>query len=347
MENLVLVGAGYWDGAPDGVATRGLYNLSPDTGEWVSVTDGLPDKVEVRGIARRGSILYVGTQLGPCRSADGGQSWTLLELPGRERVVWSIMPVGAATLYVGTEGTSIYKSDDDGETWRLLSVPAPTGLVAMGFPTRVVRLAHDPANEQEIYAALEVGGVVRSLDGGETWTDCSAHLIELSRQDHLRSRIGSNTDTEGMLDSHALVVSAAQPGTVMLANRMGLFRSADKGDHWAPMDIGRFSELTYARDLKVSPHDPNTLFGAFSVSANSKRGSLYRSPDLGESWTRFDHDVLIESTLMIIAPSNETPDRVYCAARRGQVFGTEDGGASWREFPLPDGVQGVYALACA
>jgi hypothetical protein len=29
------------------------------------------------------------------------------------------------------------------------------------------------------------------------------------------------------------------------------------------------------------------------------------------------------------------------------VFGTEDGGKSWREHPLPDGVEGVYALAAA
>ena len=347
MESMVLVGAGYWDGAPDGVATRGLYHLSPESGEWSSVTGGLPENVEVRGMAVRGSTLFAGTQFGPCRSTDVGRSWTLMALPGTERVVWSIMPVGEATLYVGTQGTSIYKSDDDGETWRLLSVPTPGGMVRMGFPTRVIRLAHDPANEQEIYAGLEVGGVVRSLDGGETWTDCSAHLIELSQQDHLRSRIGSDTDAEGMLDSHALVVSAARPGTVILANRMGLFRSADKGDHWSPIDIARYSELTYARDLKVSPHDPNTLLAAFSISADSLRGSLYRSQDLGESWTRFDHGVSIESTLMTIAASNETPDRVYCAARRGQVFGTEDGGESWREFPLPDGVQGIYALACA
>jgi hypothetical protein len=28
------------------------------------------------------------------------------------------------------------------------------------------------------------------------------------------------------------------------------------------------------------------------------------------------------------------------------VFGTADGGESWRETPLPAGVQHIYALAC-
>src|SRR5215831_7043695 len=92
------------------------------------------------------------------------------------------------------------------------------------------------------------------------------------------------------------------------------------------MDIGRFSPLTYAHDVKVFPHDAQTLLGAFSIAAVSDAGSLYRSPDLGATWTRFDHDVSVDSTLMIIAASAQSPERVYCAARRGQVFGTEDGG---------------------
>jgi hypothetical protein len=28
------------------------------------------------------------------------------------------------------------------------------------------------------------------------------------------------------------------------------------------------------------------------------------------------------------------------------VFGTQDGGKSWLEMPLPQGVQHIYALAC-
>jgi photosystem II stability/assembly factor-like uncharacterized protein len=147
-----------------------------------------------------------------------------------------------------------------------------------------------------------------------------------------------------MMDTHALAISAAQPGTVFLANRLGLFRSDDKGESWSDMEIGRFSPLTYARDVKVFPHDPHTLLGAFSIAAVSDAGSLYRSADLGATWTRFDHEVSINSTLMIIAASAQTPERVYCAARRGQVFGTEDGGKSWQTYPLP--AEGVYALAC-
>jgi hypothetical protein len=34
-------------------------------------------------------------------------------------------------------------------------------------------------------------------------------------------------------------------------------------------------------------------------------------------------------------------------SRCGQVFGTPDGGRTWRESRLPEGVEDVYALACA
>ena len=77
-----------------------------------------------------------------------------------------------------------------------------------------------------------------------------------------------------MMDTHALAISAAQPGTVFLANRLGLFRSDDKGESWSDMEIGRFSPLTYARDVKVFPHDTQTLLGALSIAAVSGRRAL-------------------------------------------------------------------------
>jgi photosystem II stability/assembly factor-like uncharacterized protein len=347
MEMKVFVGAAFWDQARQGAQTAGLFSLA-ESGEWRHVTEGLPDEVEVRCIAmREPETIHVGTQHGPYRSDDGGRSWRAMELPGIERLVWSILPCDGGIIYVGTQGTSIYRSDDDGESWRQLSVAAPGGMVKMGFPPRVIRLAVDPSEPDTVYAGFEVGGIARSLDGGETWADCGAGLLELSKEDRFKSQLLSDTDTEGMMDSHAVIVSRSAPGSVILANRMGLFRSSDRGETWRPIEIGRFSDLTYARDVMVSPHDPDTLLAALSESSRGVAGSLYRSGDLGETWERFDHGVSIDSTLMTVAASARTPERVYCAARRGQVFGTEDGGASWRAYPLPDGVEGVYAIACA
>lgn len=351
----VIVGAGQWRGAADHSRAQGLFGLNPGNGGWEPLHEGLPADVEVRHLVRRPDspdIVYAGTQGGPYRSEDGGASWRALPLPDgtsdEERVVWSLAlhPVNPDTVFAGTQGTAVFRSDNGGESWTRLPVPLPPGAVVMNFPMRVIEVAVDPVKADEIYVALEVGGLVRSLDGGATWESCNGHLLEFAEQPRLKSRILSDTETEGMMDSHALTISPGHPGRPFLANRMGLFRSDDKGMRWNELDIARYSPLTYARDVRVSHHDPERLYAALSVAAISDAGSLYRSDDFGESWARFDTGVSIDSTLMIIAESVTTPDRVYCAARRGQVFGTEDGGATWTEHDLPEGVQGVYALAC-
>ena len=113
------------------------------------------------------------------------------------------------------------------------------------------------------------------------------------------------------------------------------------------MEVGRFSPLTYARDVQVSPHDARTLYACLSPAARSEAGTLYRSDDLGQSWRRLDRGITARSTMMTMALHAKDPNQVYCATRGGQVFGTQDGGATWREYPLPDGVQDVYAVACA
>jgi photosystem II stability/assembly factor-like uncharacterized protein len=249
---------------------------------------------------------------------------------------------------VGTSPAAVYRSDDGGDSWRRLPGFKPVERVRMtGFATRVIRLSADPSRPDDVYAALEVGGVMKSADGGETWTDCSGPLVKLAEQSHLKSRIGSDTEIEGMMDSHALCVSAARPGTVFLAVRMGLFKSADAGGNWEDMRIGRFSPLTYARDVQVAPHDPRVLYACLSPAARSTDGSLYRSDDVGETWRRFDHDIKARATMMALATNRRDPDQVYCVSRCGQVFGTQDGGKTWSESPLPEGIQDVYAVACA
>lgn len=351
MPNHVYAAAAPGIGASSN-ATGGIYRLEVETSRWEKLTTGLPDGVEARCVAARADtprILHLGTQSGLYRSGDGGDSWSALDLPGKSRVVWSILlhPSDAQRIYVGTEGTTVYRSRDGGRRWDELTPPAPAGMVKTGFPCRVIRLAFDSSDPDRIYAGLEVGGVMRSDDGGDSWMGCNEGLLEFTSEPRFRSRIVSDSETEGMMDSHALATSPARPGAVFLANRMGLFRSDDGGRRWQEMGIGRFSPLTYARDVKLSQHDPRTMYAALSVAAVSDRGSLYRSRDLGETWQRFDHGVAIKSTLMVVAESPADPLRIYCATRKGQVFGTVDGGKRWQEHHLPQGVEGVYGLWAA
>ena len=329
----------------------GIFRQAVGDGRWTQLTKGLPEVTQVQAIVvhpTNPDVLYLGTRSGPYRSANRGESWERLDFPeGAE--VWSILvhPSNPRILYAGTSPVGVYRSDDGGDSWRRLpNAVQPERVKMKSFTCRVMRLVADPARPEELYAALEVGGVMRSLDGGETWDDCSSDLLKLAELPQLRSKIDSDTDIEGMLDGHAVCVTGAKPGAVFLAVRMGLFESGDRGSSWRSMEIGRFSPLTYGRDILVSPANPRHLYACLSPAARSKDGSLYRSQDLGESWTRFDHGVKADSTMMAVALHRRDPDQVYCVSRGGQVFGTQDGGRTWAEHHLPDGVQDVYAIAC-
>ena len=330
----------------------GLFRTTPDDGRWSALTEGLPDAVEVRAIAIHPSdhdVIYAGTQDGPYRSLDGGERWERLGFPDRGAVVWSIAfhPTRPQVMYAGVAPVAVYRSEDGGDTWQKLEGAISPEHCPMGFPTRVIRIAVDAGHPDDVYAALEVSGVIRSEDGGESWADLSEPLIDLSQKSHLRSRICSDTESEGMLDSHAIAVSPAKPGAPFLAVRMGLFESGDRGESWRDMEIGRFSPLTYCRDVVVSPHDARVMYACLSPAARSHDGTLYRSGDLGRTWKRYDRGVKANATMMKVALHPAHAERVYCVSRCGQVFGTEDDGATWREYRLPENVRDVYTVACA
>ena len=329
----------------------GLFRTTPDDGQWQSLTKGLPENVESRVMAihpKNRDVIFAGTQDGPYRSTDGGENWERLGFPERGAIVWSLAfhPTQPNTMYAGLAPTGVYRSDDGGDNWRKLAGATTEEHCPMEFPTRTIGIAVDPNHPDDIYVALEVSGVLHSRDGGDTWTDLSAPLIKLSEQPHLKSRLTSHTDASGMLDSHAIVVSAATPGRAVLAVRMGLFSTDDHGASWQDMQVGQHSPLTYCRSVIVSPQDPRVLIAGLSRAARGQEGSIYRSGDNGKSWKRIDHGIKANATMMMVAQHRGDPARIYGASRCGQVFGTEDDGASWREYPLPQGVVDVYAVAC-
>jgi len=337
--------------SPGSGARGGIFRQTVGDDRWEPLTKGLPEATQVQAITvhpTEPDVIYLGAWTGLYRSLDRGERWERLGFPDPLTEVWSVLvhPADPRILYAGTSPVGVYRSDDGGDTWRRLTGAGQAERLKMSFACRVMRLAVDPAHPDEVYAALEVGGVMRSRDGGERWEDCSADLVSLAERPHLRSRIQSDSDTEGMLDGHALCVSPARPGTVILAVRMGLFRSTDRGVSWQDLEVRRFSPLTYARDVRVSPHDPRVLYACLSPAARSQDGSLYRSPDLGETWTRVDHHVQPESTMMAVALHPRDPAQVHGATRSGQVFSTRDGGISWRADRLPPDVGEVYAIAC-
>ncbi len=331
---------------PDQKGTVGVFARPVETGRWEHVLTG-HETYTVNVHPTNPNVVFAGTADGVYRSTDRGKSFQRTDFPDKGIQIWSFL-VDAndrKLVYAGGSPISMYRSEDTGETWRALPNPGMPDRAVMPFACRVMRMAQHPSQAGTIFAALEVNGVMRTANGGESWSDCSTDLIRLAQQPHLKSKIVSDTYNEGMLDGHAIAISPADPNKVILAVRMGLFETKNGGQTWEDMEVGRFSPTTYGRDIKVSPQDGNTLYAALSVAASSTDGALYRSTDKGSTWKRFDK-VQVHGTIMSVALHQTDPDQVFIGARYdGEIYGTEDGGATWDSLPLPAGVKDLYSVA--
>ena len=346
-QSYLFAGVAGYVGRPDAEGDVGVFRRATGDGAWQHVLDGL-ETYTVQVHAGDPSVVFAGTEDGVWRSTDHGATFQRADFPESGRQIWSFLVDSRDKnrILAGASPIGVFRSDDCGATWQALPDVGVAEHCKVIFDARVMRMVQHPTRPDEIYGALEVNGVIRSSDGGETWQDCSAHLIELSEQEHLKSKIVSDTFAEGMLDVHAITICPARPDEVIVALRMGLFRSTDQGQTWQDMELGRFSPTTYGRDVKISAQDSKTLYAALSVAAASHDGGVYRSTDAGETWQRFDK-VQVHGTIMSIGLHPRDAGQVYIGARyNGEVFGTTDGGATWSEMPLPGAVKDIYALSC-
>src|SRR5258705_199716 len=263
---------------------------------WELASSGLPAAPAIRAIAthpEHPDTVYVGTQDGPYRSDDHGDHWEKLDVPDHGLPVWSLAfdPRNSQVMFAGYENCEIYRSDDGGLRWRQLPVTVrfPEVTVAAGSTPakRVMKLVASAANPDEIYGAIEVGGVIRSLDGGEHWENMSHGQYV-------------NDDS---VDMHGVLVGRWRPGQVFAIGRAGLFSSADRGKHWASARLEPLNPngQTYCRDIREAPGDSKTIWVAAGANFQSEVGALFRSKDGGTSWAKVAIGVKPRTTAVRLA----------------------------------------------
>ena len=297
----------------------GLARCTPERDRW-SVA-WLRDAPRARALAvdpHDPERLFVGTRGdGLWRSVDAGATWTRLDLPCDD--VFSLAVSAAdGRVWAGCEPSRLYVSPDAGEMWEerpaLRELPsAPT----WSFPPRpwtshVSAIAPHPRDADLILVGIELGGLMRSEDGGRTW------------QDH---RPGARRDV------HALAWHPSGDDRAYEAAGGGAARSDDRGVHWTPADEGRDRDYGWA--LAVAPGEPETWFVSASPGARHAHGDrpadagLYVRRD-GGPWRRAEEGLPRPMDDMPYALA-AAAGVVACGLRSGRLFLSDDLGARWRE----------------
>lgn len=276
--------------------------------------------------------LYAGTfDHGLFVSHDGGERWQQAGegIPHGRVLSVAVSPSarvdGRGIVFAGTEPSSIYRSEDGGATWRdlpsLRSLPsAPT----WSFPPRpwtshVRWIAPSWANPDLLFAGIELGGVMRSVDGGATWED---------------RKPGSYHD------AHAVLMHPIATERVYEAAGGGAAMSRDAGETWTEVDDGR--DRHYVWGLALDPVDPDLWFVSATHGArhaHGDRGSaeafIYRRRGDGP-WQALAGGLPTPLPVMpyaLLAPRDQ-PGTFFAGFRDGAIWRSDDRGDSWRELDV-------------
>ncbi len=316
--------------------SSGLFRMK-NGGSWERLDEKFASPPEVRAILAdpdRSGRVTIGTQSGVFRSEDWGDSWRPLAAEKPVLAVWSLFhhPTDKNTILAGYEPAAMSRTGDDGANWMKLPFHGDYPAVTVGpdTPKRVTGIAVDPSRPAEIYASIEIGGLLRSLDDGQSW----------------KAVIDGVYVVEDSVDLHAVAVNPVRAGEVTITTRVGSFRSVDKGEHWKKLPIPALREKgSYCRALAYAPGRPETLYVGAGNDFDGDKGALYASEDDGESWSPIPLPGPLKSTIFAIAVNPRHPDWLGCATKNGGVFSSEDRGRTWLYAPLPTGAGHIFALA--
>ena len=225
----------------------------------------------------------------------------------RQRIVALAFDAGSHAL-IKASSRALYRSHNEGRDWEAMGLPAA---VARG---RISAVSIAAKSSDVLYVAGLGFGVLRSADGGKSWT---------AKNEGLPSK-----------DVIAMSAHAEQPETlyVAFAGRK-LFRSEDEGGHWRLMDAGPREQVLQL----VHSNMAGSMQTGWFFAATAK--GVGRSMDCFCGWRDAGG---LGQRVSAIAYDPQEPKRIYAGTAEA-LWISADGGEQWSRVRPPG--RGVSALA--
>jgi hypothetical protein len=298
------------------VCTRdGLVRLAGAGGSWDSA---VLTEAPARCVAAGRGTLLIGTGDGAFVSRDDGAGWRRAELP--EPGVFSVAIAGDGTLFAGTEPSRLFRSSDGDQWHELTALQEIPSRHRWSYPPRpwtshVRWIAPDPHGPERLLVGIELGGLMYSDDGGESFTD---------------HRPGAERDV------HTLAWHPRVAGRAYEAAGGGATWSRDGGWSWEPAESGRSHRYCWA--LAVDIDDPERWYVSAAHGPRQAHGGgpaqagLYRWNGAGR-WEPIGAGLPEPLDSMPYALSSSSAG-VFAGLADGRIFHSADRGDTWQELPV-------------
>jgi photosystem II stability/assembly factor-like uncharacterized protein len=301
------IGAGLWLGYVAGQKWRHVQNGPPSEGNCRALT------VDPQ---RPGTIWAGADRVGLYRSGDGGATWSRVG----DRIdtdVWSIGldPGDDQRLYVGT-CPGLHRSKDGGASFHELATSidpeCPIGA------TRTTNVAVDPTDAEAVWASVEIDGLHRSDDRGETWVS-----------------LGQLGPSPFHNDVHGFAVVPTTAGRdLLVTSPLGFGRSGDGGASfdWHAFDPFPGSKLDVAYCRCVQAPWDDVIVVCVGDYVPGRIGALEISRDGGATWAREPLPVTPNSTMYWLATHPDLDGTIVATSLFGQVYVSDDRASTWRKL---------------
>jgi photosystem II stability/assembly factor-like uncharacterized protein len=274
-------------------------------------------------------------------SKNGGKTWelseeglTLKDVPGKSLArIWHIAP-GApdepGMVYLGGDPGVLFRSDDNGAHWGLMSSLSEHPTREKWTPGAGGMMVHSIQclGKGRIVVGISAAGAFRSNDGGKTWEPFNSNV----RADFLPDKFPPVGQCVHKLKAHPHA-----PDALYQQNHCGIYRAAFTDDSWTDISEGLPTRFGFA--LAVPAAEKDTLF-TIPIESSERRfvpgGKLRvaRSRNGGKTWKLLTKGLPQQNAYVLVfreamTSDSRDPAGIYFGTSTGTLFYTRDAGDSW------------------